>query len=60
MMKRYLYSVMSYTMIAVGFAILLFNIMSGAMSWGLGNAAQVLLGLVMMFFGVRSIMQNRY
>ncbi|NMC56373.1 MAG: hypothetical protein GYA50_04035 [Eubacteriaceae bacterium] len=60
MMKRYLYSVMSYTMIAVGLAILLFNIISGAMSWGLGNAAQVLLGLVMMFFGVRSIMQNRY
>lgn len=60
MIKRYLYSVVSYTMIAVGFAILLFNIVSGVMSWGLGNAAQVLLGLIMVFFGVRSIMQNRY
>jgi hypothetical protein len=40
-MKRYLYSVVSYTMIAVGIAILLFNIISYAMNWELGNAAQI-------------------
>jgi len=60
MMKRYLYSVVSYTMIAVGIVIILFNILSGIMNWGLGNAAQILLGLVMLFFGAKSIVLNKY